>query len=65
MFIDIEALPLDLTRNPQADCCFHKRANESASYDGQRDRYHDCFELLDPERVTNNSCQAVLCRWIE
>src|SRR5204863_5558822 len=31
----------------------------------QQDRDHDCFSLLDPEHVTNNSCQAVLRGWIE
>ena len=43
VFIDVEPLPLDLRRNPQADYSSHERANEGASHDGQRDRDHDCF----------------------
>src|SRR4029077_17736611 len=65
VFVDVEALPLDLRRNPQTDCSSDERANEGASDHGQHDRNYDCFQLLDPERVTNNSCQAILRGWVK
>src|SRR5262249_18092855 len=65
VFVDVEALPLDLRRSSETDCSPHERTNDGASHHGERDRDHDCFQLLDPERVAHDSCQTILRSWID
>jgi hypothetical protein len=43
VLIYVEALSLDLWRNPQTDCSSDERANEGACEHGQHDRNYDRF----------------------
>ena len=62
MLVDVASLTLDFSRDPQADRGLYERAEHRRPDHRERDRHQNRFQLLEPERVTDDSGQATLRR---
>src|ERR1043166_6139142 len=62
VLVDVEPLTLDLRCDPQADRGLYECAENRRPDHCECDRHKNRFQLLEPERVTDDSGQAILRR---